>query len=100
MAEFVKGDRTNRNSARFGGETAWRQHRFDDKSTGVNARRRSADQAFAFALLDVEGDLEEERGSTNICACTGVKPVRDGVVREDGITLVYAGGKLLAAHCG
>lgn len=101
MAEFViVGGKTKRVNARFGGEAAHRQHCGNDKSHIVQARRRSDRQFLAATLQDLDVDLEEESGSTNICACTGVKPVRDGVVREGGITLVYAGGKLLAAHCG
>ncbi len=101
MAEFVTvGGKTKRVNSRFGGEAAHRQHSDDDKSCLVNARRRSDRQFLAATLQDLEADVEEVRASTDICACTGVKPVRDGVVREDGITLVYSGGKLLSAHCG
>jgi hypothetical protein len=90
----------NMKSSRFGGEKAHRQHIGDDKSTVVCARRRAEQQHLAATLQDLELDVEEVRSSTNICACTGVTPVRDGVVRNDNITLVYAGGKLLSAHCG
>lgn len=97
---MIVGGKHKRLNARFGGESAWRQHRYDDKSTVVAARRRCEQQFLTSTLCDLEHDVEEARAETNICACTGVKPVRDGVVREDGITLVYAGGRLLSAHCG
>ncbi|CAN5666260.1 hypothetical protein BH10CYA1_BH10CYA1_41620 [soil metagenome] len=90
----------NMKSSRFGGEKAHRQHIFDDKSTVVCARRRGEQQHLASTLPNLELDVEEVRCSTNTCACTGFTPVRDGVVREGNITLVYSGGKLLAAHCG
>lgn len=101
MAEFVNvGGKTKRVNARFGGETAYRQHSGDDKSSVVNARRRCERQFLATTLRDLDVDVEEVRATTNACSCTGVTPVRDGIVREDGITLVFAGGKLLSAHCG
>lgn len=90
----------NQKRSRFGGESAWRQHRYDDKGDVITARRRS-DRAFvATTLQDLELDVVEARTASNACSCTGVTPVRDGVVREGNITLVYCQGKLLAAHCG
>jgi hypothetical protein len=103
MAEFViVGGKTKRVNARFGGESAHRQHTDEgrDRAHVVLARRKSDQRFLATTLQDLELDVAEQRAQTNICTCMGVQPVRDGVVRENGITLVYAGGKLLAAHCG
>lgn len=90
----------NQKRSRFGGESAWRQHAYDDRGDVVTARRRSDRAVMAETLQDLELDVVEVRSSSNACACTGVQPVRDGVVREGNITLVYCQGKLLAAHCG
>jgi hypothetical protein len=101
MAEFVNvGGKAKRVNSRFGGETAHRQHSGDDKSTVVCARRRSEQQFLAATLQDLDADVEEVRSASNTCACMGITPVLNGVVREDNITLVYSGGKLLSAHCG
>ncbi len=90
----------NMKRSRFGGEKAHRQHIGDDKSMVVCARRRAEQQIVAATLQDLELDVVKTRCQANTCPCTGVTPVRDGVVREDNITLVYSEGKLLSAHCG
>jgi hypothetical protein len=102
MAVFVTtgGKKTKRTNSRFGGETAYRQHADDEKSHVCNARRRADNHFVATVLQDSDLDAEVAEACGNICPCTlEVKPI-NGVVRAGNVSLVYVGGKILAAHCG
>jgi hypothetical protein len=102
MAEFVTtGGTIKRTNARFGGNTAHRQHEDErkEKLLVCKARRLADDKLTAVLILDSDWDAEPARcGET--CACTGLEKPRNGVVREGNIQLVYVEGKLLSAHCG
>lgn len=119
MADYVNlGGKMKRNKGRYGGESAHRQHIDDNMDKGVvaEARERSERRFVRSVLRDVslhgtdgvDFDQDDVRTTGNggsglvhdVCNCTGLNRVQDGVVSDGAISLVFSGGKLLAAHCG
>jgi len=102
-----KNNGTKKLRSRFGGESAWKQHAGDDRVLTAVYKARCAELAGQAAVAELELGVDDEgyapvstTGWVAICQCSGRPRPTDGCVEVDGVTLVYRGGKLIAAHCG
>ena len=92
---------------RFGGETAWKQHRWEEKNLSAAAKARRDELAAQSAIdeLSVVDDADDT-GFTPLGSETTLRSgfasavPYDGCLEADGVILVYRGGKLSAALCG